>query len=85
VPPVTPVLGFIQRHAGQDDREAYSTLNMGAGFAIFVKAEDAERTVAVAQAQGVAAIVAGQVEAGPKRLIVEPLGIEYGADDLQLR
>jgi len=85
VPPVTPVLGFIQRHAGQDDREAYSTLNMGAGFAIFVRAEDAERTVAVAQAQGVAAIVAGRVESGPKRLIVEPLGIEYGADDLQLR
>ena len=42
-------------------------------------------TVAVAQAQGVAAIVAGHVEAGPKRLIVEPLGIEFGADDLQLR
>jgi phosphoribosylformylglycinamidine cyclo-ligase len=85
VPPVTPVLKFIQQHAQQDDREAYSTLNMGAGFAIFVKAEDAQRTVAIAQAQGVAALVAGMVEAGAKQLLIEPLGIRFGDDDLQLR
>jgi len=85
VPPVTPVLAFMQQHAQQDDREAYSTLNMGAGFAIFVKAEDAERTVEIARAQGVAAWNAGVIEAGPKRLLIEPLGIEFGNDDLQLR
>ena len=34
VPPVPPVLKFIQQHAQHDDREAYSTLNMGAGFEI---------------------------------------------------
>ena len=38
----------------QDDREAYSTLNMGAGFAIFVAPEDAARTVEIARAQGIA-------------------------------
>ena len=85
VPPVTPVLKFIQTLAGQDDNEAYSTLNMGAGFAIFVAAEQAEQTAAVARAQGIDAWVAGRVEEGPKRLLIEPLGIEYGAEDLQLR
>ena len=85
VPPVTPVLQFIQQHAKQDDLEAYSTLNMGAGFALFVKAADAERTVSIAKAQGIDAIVAGQVEAGPKKLIIEPLNIEFGDDALQLR
>jgi phosphoribosylformylglycinamidine cyclo-ligase len=85
VPPVPPVLKFIQEQAKQDDQEAYSTLNMGAGFVLYVAAEDAERTVAVARAQGVEAWVAGHVEAGPKRLIIEPLGIEYGDDALQLR
>ncbi|ACB34244.1 Phosphoribosylformylglycinamidine cyclo-ligase [Leptothrix cholodnii SP-6] len=85
VPPVTPVLRFIQQQAQQDDREAYSTLNMGAGFAIFVAAEDAERTVEIARAQGIAAWVAGEVEAGAKRLQIEPLDIEFGNDDLQLR
>jgi phosphoribosylformylglycinamidine cyclo-ligase len=85
VPPVTPVLQFIQHHAQQDDREAYSTLNMGAGFAIFVPAQDAERTVAIAQAQGVGARIAGTVEAGAKQLLIEPLNIHFGDDDLQLR
>ena len=85
VPAVPPVLRFIQQHAQQDDREAYSTLNMGAGFALFVAADEAERTVAVARAQGVDAIVAGRIEAGPKRLLIEPLGIEFGDDALQLR
>ncbi len=85
VPPVTPVLKFIQAHAGQDDREAYSTLNMGAGFAIFVPAQDAQRTVEVAKAQGVDAWLAGHIETGPKQLLIEPLNIRFGDDDLQLR
>ena len=85
VPPVPPVLRFIQQQARQDDREAYSTFNMGAGFALFVAAGDAERTVQVARAQGVGARIAGSVEAGPKQVLIEPLGIRFGTDDLQLR
>ncbi|MGK3888212.1 hypothetical protein ABI011_14975, partial [Enterococcus faecium] len=61
VPPKTAVLAFIQQQAGQDDREAYSTLNMGAGFAIFVKADDAERTAQIARDCGIEAWVAGTV------------------------
>ena len=85
VPPVPAVLRFIQQQARQDDREAYSTLNMGAGFALFVGAQDAERTVQVALAQGVGARIAGSVEAGPKQVLIEPLGIHFSPDDLQLR
>lgn len=85
LPPVPPVLRFIQHHARQDDREAYGTLNMGAGFALFVDAADAQRTVEVARTQGIEAIVAGCVEAGAKRLLIEPLDIEFGDDALQLR
>jgi phosphoribosylformylglycinamidine cyclo-ligase len=58
---------------------------MGAGFALFVKADDAERTAEVARAQGVDAWVAGKVEAGPKQLLIEPIGVRFGDDDLQLR
>jgi phosphoribosylformylglycinamidine cyclo-ligase len=85
VPPVTPVLKFMQQHAKQDDREAYSTLNMGAGFAIFVPAADAARTVEVAKACGIEAWVAGALEEGPKQLLIEPLNIRFSDDDLQLR
>ena len=85
VPTVPAVLKFIQQQAGQDDHEAYSTLNMGAGFALFVAAADAQRTVAVAREQGVEALVAGRVEAGDKQLLIEPLSLRFGDDALQLR
>jgi phosphoribosylformylglycinamidine cyclo-ligase len=85
LPPVPPVLAFMQHHARMDDREAYSTLNMGAGFALFVDAADADRTVGVARSVGIEAMVAGRVEQGPKELLIMPLGITFGSDDLQLR
>lgn len=85
VPPVPPVLRFIQQQCHQDDREAYSTLNMGAGFALFVPPEQAAEVVRIAQGCGIAAWHAGEVEAGPKRLFIEPLGIEFSDADLQLR
>jgi phosphoribosylformylglycinamidine cyclo-ligase len=85
VPAVPPVLKFIQEQAKQDDHEAYGTLNMGAGFALFVKPGDAEQVVALAKALGVDAIVAGRVETGPKQVLIEPIGVTYGADELALR
>jgi phosphoribosylformylglycinamidine cyclo-ligase len=85
VPAVPPVLTFIQQQAGHDDHEAYSTLNMGAGFALFVAPEQAEQTVAVARANGVDAQVAGRVEDGEKQLLIEPLGLRFGDEALQLR
>ena len=85
VPPVPPVLRFIAEQAGHDAEEAYGTLNMGAGFALFVPAQDAERCVEVARAAGVAAWVCGAVEAGPKELLIEPLGVRFSGESLQLR
>lgn len=85
LPPVPPVLAFIAREAGHDAREAYSTLNMGAGFALFVAAADAQRTVEVARAQGVEAWISGCVEAGRKELVIEPLNLRFADADLKLR
>jgi phosphoribosylformylglycinamidine cyclo-ligase len=85
LPPVPAVLKFMQQQARQDDREAYGTLNMGAGFALFVAPEDAPRCVEISQSLGIGARIAGQVETGPKRLIIEPLDIEFGGEELQLR
>jgi len=85
LPPVPPVLRFMQQQAAMDDAEAYGTLNMGAGFALFVHGDDAERAVVTARAQGIEAWVAGRVEAGPKQLLIEPIGVHWGADELQLR
>lgn len=85
VPDVPPVLKFIQSEALLSDRDAYGTFNMGAGFALFVAAEDAPQTVAVANKAGLDAWIAGTVEAGPKRLLIEPLGLEYDGSELGLR
>jgi phosphoribosylformylglycinamidine cyclo-ligase len=86
LPPVPPVLAFIAAQAGHDAREAYSTFNMGAGFALFVAAADAERTLAVAHAQGIEAWLAGGVEASAsKQLLIDPLDLRFGDEALQLR
>ncbi|HMO47207.1 MAG TPA: AIR synthase-related protein [Rubrivivax sp.] len=85
LPAVPPVLRFIQQQARMDDREAYGTLNMGAGFALFVPADQAPRAVEVAASAGVAATLAGVVEAGNKELLIEPLGLRFAAGELQLR
>ena len=39
LPAKTPVLEFMQRECGLDDHEAYGTLNMGAGFALYLAAQ----------------------------------------------
>ena len=85
VPPVPPVLAFMQTETKLDNAEAYGTLNMGAGFAFFVSAAQAEKTVAIARECGIDAWVAGAVEAGPKQVIIEPIGVTYRAEDLKLR
>jgi phosphoribosylformylglycinamidine cyclo-ligase len=85
IPEVPAVLRFIQREARLDDHEAYGTLNMGAGFALYVAAGDAARTVEVAVGCGLRAHIAGRVEAGAKELRIEPLGLHYAGDELQLR
>jgi len=85
LPPVPEVLQFIQAQAQQDSAEAYGTLNMGAGFALFVPATQAEQAVAVARDCGVPAWLAGEVQTGPKHLLIEPLGVNFSGGDLQLR
>ncbi|HTY95155.1 MAG TPA: AIR synthase related protein [Steroidobacteraceae bacterium] len=85
VPEVPQVLAFMQREGRMAAREAYGTLNMGAGFALFVAASDVERTLAAVRSTGVSAWSCGVVEPGPRRVLIEPLGIEFAADELALR
>lgn len=85
LPPVPPVLRFLAEQAGMDDREAYGTFNMGAGFAVYCRPGSAERVVELAGAQGLEAMVAGGVEAGPRAVVIEPLAIRFGDEELQLR
>ncbi len=85
IPEVPPVLEFVCREANLSIRESYGTFNMGAGFALFVAPGDVDNVIALAKRVGVAAIHAGTVESGSKRVLIEPLNIEFGAEELHLR
>lgn len=85
VPPVPTVLEFMQAESGMSTRDAYGTFNMGAGFALFVARGDVAATISAAEHAGLAAWHAGDVEAGAKSLVIEPLKIEYAGSDLHLR
>lgn len=85
LPDVPEVLAALVDWAGLDEREAYATFNMGAGFALFVADGAGRAAVAAAQAAGHRALVAGRVEEGERRVVLEPIGETYEDDELELR
>ena len=85
LPPVPEVLAFLVDRSGLGVREAYGTLNMGVGFAVFVAPGESARTVSVASACGLSAVAAGRVEAGSRQVILEPIGVTFSGDELDLR
>ncbi len=85
VPPVPEVLEFMVDETRQTAEEAYGSLNMGAGFALYVRPEDSDAAVACAEAEGVRAWVAGVVEDGPRQVVIEPLGVTLAGESLALR
>jgi phosphoribosylformylglycinamidine cyclo-ligase len=82
--PVPEVLAFLARQTGMSDRAAYSTLNMGAGFAVYCAAGSGAQVVDIALGLGLQAIVAGTVEEGPRRVLIEPLDVEFAGEELRL-
>jgi phosphoribosylformylglycinamidine cyclo-ligase len=84
LPPVPPVLRFLSEHAGLDPASAYSTLNMGAGFAVYCRAGHGVHVVRVARELGLDALLAGTVQEGPRQVILEPLDVTFSSDQLAL-
>jgi phosphoribosylformylglycinamidine cyclo-ligase len=82
--PVPEVLAFLAARAGMSARAAYSTLNMGCGFAIYCGAGAGAAVVDVARGRGLEAIVGGYVEEGPRRVLLDPLDIEFAGEELRL-
>ncbi len=82
---ISPLFQFIKVKSGLPDSEMYATFNMGAGFALFVPAEHAEQIISRAQKHQIKAWIGGRVENGEKQVIIEPLGITYTSEDLDIR
>lgn len=85
LPPLPSVFAFIIEKGELEMREAYGSLNMGAGFAIFTAWKDTQKTLALCQKNGFKAYLVGKVEPGPKQVIIEPLQIIFKGSSLGLR
>jgi phosphoribosylformylglycinamidine cyclo-ligase len=83
LPPAPEALVFLADKAGLDAHAAYSTFNMGSGYAVYCRPGVGAAVVAIARRQGLDALVAGEVEAGPRQVIVEPIEVRYGGDELE--
>jgi phosphoribosylformylglycinamidine cyclo-ligase len=84
LPEVPEVLAFLAEAAGMEPRSAYSTLNMGAGFAVYCAPGAGAEVVGLAGELGLRAHLAGLVEAGPRRVILGPIDVTYESGDLDL-
>jgi len=84
LPPVPEVLTFLVDQAHMTDHAAYSTFNMGCGFAIYCGGGSGCEIVDIAHRRGLNAIVAGTVESGARRVVIEPVDVEYSGDELSL-
>ena len=85
IPPIPYIFEFIQKHGVSSDREMYGTFNMGAGFAIFLQKEEVEKAQAIIEKNNLKSWNAGIIEEGPKKVIIEPKGIVFEGETLDLR
>jgi phosphoribosylformylglycinamidine cyclo-ligase len=85
IPPAHEIFAFIAEQTGNDKKEMYGNYNMGAGYAVYVPAGQAGKVVEAAAGQGLKAWVAGNVEKGPKKVVIKPEGITYEGDSLGVR
>jgi phosphoribosylformylglycinamidine cyclo-ligase len=84
LPDVPRVLSFMVEQAQMDAHAAYSTFNMGSGYALYCAAGAGERIVMIAQRLGLSAIVAGRVEEGPRQVILGPVSVTFAGEELEL-
>jgi len=84
LPEVPEVLSFLVAQAGLDAHAAYSTFNMGSGYAIYCASGDATAVVRIAVGLGLGALLAGHVEEGPRQVILEPVDVRFAGGELEL-
>ncbi|HEX3511166.1 MAG TPA: AIR synthase related protein [Solirubrobacteraceae bacterium] len=84
LPAVPAVLAMLVAEAGLDPAAAYSTFNMGAGYALYCSRGSGAEIAATATGLGFDAILAGRVEAGPRSVVLEPVGVTFTGEQLEL-
>lgn len=80
-----PEFQLIQETAGISEEEMYGNFNMGAGFAVYLPADQADTVVAAAKKVGLKAWRAGTVEKGAKQVVIKSKNIIFSSDSLGVR
>jgi phosphoribosylformylglycinamidine cyclo-ligase len=84
LPEVPEVLAFLVDQTDMSPAAAYSTFNMGCGFAVYCARGSGEYVVAAAAELGLSATVAGSVEEGPRRVVLEEIDVVFESGDMDL-
>lgn len=85
LPEIDELFKFIQEKSEMSDEDMYGTFNMGAGFAIMLPNDQAEKAVEIIKETGFKSYIAGKVEAGEKQVVIKPLNIIYKSESLNIR
>jgi phosphoribosylformylglycinamidine cyclo-ligase len=84
LPEVPEVLTFLVEQTQMSSAAAYSTLNMGCGFAVYCAGGSGGEVVRIAASAGLSAAVAGRVEEGPRRVVLDEIGVVFESGGLDL-
>jgi phosphoribosylformylglycinamidine cyclo-ligase len=84
LPDVPEVLTFLVEQTQMSSAAAYSTLNMGCGFAVYCADGSGDEVVRIAGNSGLSASVAGHVQEGPRRVVLDEIGVVFESGDLDL-
>jgi phosphoribosylformylglycinamidine cyclo-ligase len=84
LPEVPEVLAFLVERTQMSPAAAYATFNMGCGFAVYCAGGSGDEVVRLAARAGLSATVAGTVEQGPRRVVLDQIGVVFESGDMDL-
>jgi phosphoribosylformylglycinamidine cyclo-ligase len=82
LPQVPEVLEFLASAAELTPDAAYSTFNMGCGYAVYCASGSGTEVARLASGLGFRAHVAGAVTDGPRRVVLSEIGVVYDGGEL---
>jgi phosphoribosylaminoimidazole (AIR) synthetase len=77
-------LDFLVKRTEMEPAAAYSTFNMGSGFAVYCERGAGGDVVAHAEQLGLRAHVAGAVESGSRQVILSEIDVVFETSQLDL-
>lgn len=85
IPKPQNIFQKIQQQAQLSIQQMYGDFNMGLGFVLFVPSKSVKKVLNISQKMNYQAFEAGIVKVGPRKLFIEPLGLEFGGQELKIR